>query len=153
MKKVLFVSLFFVIGFNVFANDRAVQEANRAIRDFSRAEALLGQVVPIGFERAGANVFRTSEYEFRRSGENIAVNTGANDRIILVVIVGSFFLHSEAVRFTGLMHDFVSLNGGQRVQIYLDGTGYRKRNLHVRVQVPQRHPDGGFVAAISIERW
>ena len=146
MKKVLFVFLFVVVGFSVFANDWATIEAERIIRDFGRLEGLLGQTVPAGFYRIGHNRFRGPD------GQTI-VTVGANDRINAILSGTTFWTNGEAVRFAGLMHSFVERNGGRLVQVYADGTSYHKRNLHVRIANPRRHPDGNFTSGIIIARW
>ena len=60
MRMILFVVLFFVIDFNVFATDRVMAEAERIIRDFHRLEELLGQAVPSGFQRTGPDMSKRS---------------------------------------------------------------------------------------------
>jgi len=138
----LFVALFFIVGLGAFADDEAATEASRIIRDFAKHEALLGQPVPTDFKRFSLDGF------FSPDGRTI-VTTGANNRIVIVLMPTKFRTDSEAVRFTGLMCDFVESSGGQLVSIDGDGFGYHMRNLSVHISFP-RYSDGDFLAAIHI---
>ena len=137
MKKSIFLSLFFVMALQIYAqNDPVAYYINKCI-------SLLGNNVPEGFQRMNRTGYKNDE--------DIILMT-ENGTVVLSMFGTTFDRNNEAAEFNALFYDYFESNNWNFHISRRDGDIYIKNGIYAIITNPSRRDDGLIVTMIAFSR-